>query len=228
MAKKAAGADRFKEIRAALVKRLVEYGYIRGPNVEKIKNAMLKIRREDFVLPDYRGNAYDDNPLPIVGDATISAPHMHAMYLSAAELTPGDSVLEIGAGSGILLVYVKEIVGPKGEVVGVEIVPEVYSFAKNNLEKTGYDKKVKLVLGDGSKAAGKKKFDKILISATAPEIPKSLIGQLKPGGMIIAPVGEPYGRQELVAVQKTKEGKVVTKNLGSVIFVPLKGEYGWK
>lgn len=217
--------DRFVAIRKALVKRLEDYGYIKN---SKISKAMLKVPREEFVLSEYRENAYDDNPLPIPADATISAPHMHGMYLSAAELKPGDKVLEIGAGSGILLAYVKELVGPKGEAVGVEIVPEVYRFAKNNLEKTGYVKKVQLILGDGSKGLEKKKFDKILISATAPEIPKTLIDQLKPGGIILAPVGEPYGHQELVSLQKTKDGKLVRKNLGSVIFVMLKGAYGWK
>ena len=218
----------FEERRKALVKQLEDYRYIRGPNAKKIKKAMLKIKREDFVMPEHRINAYDDNPLPIPADATISAPHMHAIYLSAIELKAGDKVLEIGAGSGILLAYVKEIVGSKGKVVGVEIIPEVYRFAKNNLEKAGYQKKVSLILGDGSKGLEKKKFDKILISATCPEIPTTLLDQLKAGGMIIAPIGEPYGRQELVCVKKEKDGKASMKSLGSVAFVPLRGEYGWK
>lgn len=217
--------DRFKEKREALIKRLEEYGYIKDP---KIKKAMLKIKREDFVLPEYKDSAYDDTPLPIPADATISAPHMHAIFLSAADLKSGEKVLEIGAGSGVLLVYMKELVGTKGEVVGVEIVPEVYRFAKNNLEKSGHAKKVSLILGDGSKGVNKKKFDKIIVSATCPEVPKPLTEQLKKGGMIIAPVGEQYGHQELVCVQKTKQGKIVKKNLGGVVFVPLRGKYGWK
>ena len=217
--------DRFEEKRKALIGRLEDYGYIKTP---KIKKAMLKIRRDDFILPEHRESAYNDTPLPILADATISAPHMHAIFLSAADLKSGEKVLEIGAGSGILLAYMKELVGSKGEVVGVEITPEVYRFAKNNLEKAGYAKKVELVLGDGSRGMDKKKFDKIIISATCPEVPKPLIKQLKTGGMIIAPVGEQYSHQELVCVQKTKQGKLVMKNLGGVVFVPLRGEYGWK
>lgn len=217
--------DKFEEKRKALIERLEDYGYIKNP---KIKRAMLRIKREHFVLPEHKENAYDDTPLPISADATISAPHMHAIYLSAADFRPGEKVLEIGAGSGILLVYIKELVGPKGEVVGVEIIPEVYSFAKNSLEKSGYAKKVQLILGDGSKGVDKKKFDKIVVSATCPEIPKPLIKQLKNGGMIIAPIGEPYGHQELVCVKKTKQGKLMRKNLGSVVFVLLRGQYGWK
>jgi len=225
--KQSKNSDRFKEKRKALIKRLEEYGRIKNP---KIKKVMLKIKREDFVLPEHRENAYDDTPLPIPADATISAPHMHAIYLSAADLKSGEKVLEIGAGSGILLVYMKELVGPRGEVVGVEIIPEVYSFAKNSLERAGYAKKVQLILGDGCKGVnlGKKKFDKIFISATCPKIPKPLIEQLKNGGMIIAPIGEPYGHQELVCVKKTKQGKIVMKSLGPVVFVPLRGEHGWK
>jgi len=226
--KKSGEIDKYEEKRKALVKRLEEYGYIGGSNALKIKKAMLKVRREDFVLPEYRENAYSDTPLPIPSDATISAPHMHAMYLSTAELKAGEKVLEIGAGSGILLAYIKEIVGPKGEVVGTEIVPEVYRFAKNNLEKSGYDKKVKIILGDITNIPRGKKFDKIFVSATCPEIPQPLIKHLKAGGMIIAPVGEPYGHQELVCVKKTKQGKVIMKSLGGVVFIPLRGEYGWK
>jgi protein-L-isoaspartate(D-aspartate) O-methyltransferase len=221
-------SDGFKEQQKSMVKRLEDYNYISGPNATKIKKAMLNVRRDHFVMPEHRNRAYDDTPLPIPADATISAPHMHAIYLSAVDLRPGDKVLEIGAGSGILLAYVKNIVGPKGDVTGVEIVPEVYRFAKNNLEKAEYDKKVDIILGDFSKAFGKKKFDKILISATCPEIPNVLVDNLKSGGMVIAPVGEPYGNQELVCVKKEKSGKIVMKSLGPVVFVPLRGEYGWK
>jgi len=204
---------------------LEEEGIIKS---EAVRKAMLKVPREDFILPEHRVSAYEDTPLPIPAEATISAPHMHAMYLSAAQLKPGDSVLEIGFGSGILLAYAKEMVGPKGRAVGVEISPDVYLFGKRNLERAGYDKKVQLILGDISKAVGKEKFDRIFVSATAPEIPKLLVGMLKPEGMIIAPVGDKYGNQELVAVMKTKDGKLLMKPLGSVVFVPLQGEYGFK
>jgi protein-L-isoaspartate(D-aspartate) O-methyltransferase len=221
-------ANNFEEQRKSLIQRLEDYRYIKGPDAKKIKKAMLKIGREDFVMPEHRGHAYDDAPLPIPADATISAPHMHAIYLSSIDLKAGDKVLEIGAGSGILLAYIKELVGPKGDVVGVEIIPEVYRFAKNNLEKAGYAKKVQIILGDGSKGLEKKKFDKILVSAACPQVPVPLLDNLKAGGILIAPIGEPYGSQELLAVKKEKKGKPTMKSLGSVVFVPLRGEYGWK
>lgn len=218
----------FDERRKSLIQRLEDYRYIRGKNAKNIKKAMLKVKREDFVMPEHRSKAYDDTPLPIPADATISAPHMHAMYLSSIDLKAGDNVLEIGAGSGILLAYVKEIVGPKGKVVGVEIVPEVYRFAKNNIEKAGYAKKIQVILGDGTKGVDKKKFDKILISAACPKVPVPLLDNLKSGGILIAPIGEPYGSQELLAVKKERKGNPTMKSLGSVVFVPLRGEYGWK
>jgi len=217
--------DEFAKKRERLVRDLEEEGIIKS---EAVRKAMLNVPREDFILPEHRVSAYEDTPLPIPAEATISAPHMHAMYLSAAQLKLGNSVLEIGFGSGILLAYAKEMVGPKGRVAGVEISPDVYLFGKRNLERAGYDKKVQLILGDISKAVGKEKFDRIFISATAPEIPKLLVGMLKPEGMIIAPVGDKYGNQELVVVMKTKDGKLLMKNLGSVVFVPLQGEYGFR
>ncbi len=219
-----ANNDKFERQRRDLIDSLEEGKCITSP---KVKAAMLKVRREDFVLGEYRDSAYNDYPLPIPSDATISAPHMHAMVLSELNLKPGDCVLEVGAGSGILLAYMKELVGSKGEVTGIEIKIDVYRFAKNNLEKSGYSKKVSMILGDISRVAGKKKFDKIIVSATSPDIPKVLVDMLKTNGMLIIPVGNPNGSQTLVAVKKTSRITVM-KDLGSVMFVPLEGEYGWK
>lgn len=214
----------FEGKRKRLVETLQDDGIVRTPVVRK---AMLTVPREHFVLPEHRASAYADTPLAIPADATISAPHMHAMYLEAAKLKPGQSVLEIGFGSGILLAYTKELVGSKGKVVGVEISPDVYIFGKRALERAGYDKKVKLVLGDISSKSIDGKFDRIFVSATAPEVPKPLLNMLKPEGMLIAPVGDAYGDQQLVLVLKTK-GRLLMKSLGSVAFVPLRGEHGIK
>jgi len=212
--------------RIDVVEHLERIDYLKDP---RIKKAMLKVKREQFVLPAYRRDAYIDTPLPIPGEATISAPHMHVIFMSSVKLKPGDKVLEVGAGSGILLAYIKEIVGKKGKVFGIEITPEVYKFAKKNLKKSGYDKKVKLVLGDGSLGLEKEApFDKIIVSAACPEIPRPLIKQLKSGGILVAPVGGIGGGQDLIYLEKTKEGEIKTKNLGGVIFVKLTGKYGWR
>jgi protein-L-isoaspartate(D-aspartate) O-methyltransferase len=215
----------FQEQRAEMVEHLKNMGYVKSKDVER---AMLKVKREQFVWDKYKTEAYSDTPLPIPGGVTISAPHMHAIFMSALKLKAGDKVLEVGAGSGILLVYMKEVVGAKGKVYGIEIIEEVYEFAKSNLQKAGYGKKVKLVLGDGSKGLPKyAPYDKIVSGASAPKIPKPWIEQLKPGGVIVTPVGPTYGSQDLIYLEKTKKGKIVRKNLGGVIFVPLVGQFGY-
>ncbi len=212
----------FEEKRREMVEKLKQSGYLKDRRIER---AMLKVKRELFVLPEYKEDAYLDTPLPIPGNATISAPHMHCIYLHALELKENDKVLEVGFGSGILLAYIKEIIG-KGEIVGIEINPETFKFGKKNLRKAGY-KDIKLILGDGSKGLGKNiKFDKILVSAACPEIPKPLLEQLKPKGILIAPVGSISGRQELIKIKKNKGIK--KENLGSVIFLPLVGKYGFR
>jgi len=227
----------FERQRKTVVDRLKSLGYIKS---EAVEQAMLKVRREDFVWEKYKLDAYSDTPLPIPGGVTISAPHMHAIFLEALKLKRGDKVLEVGAGSGILLAYMKEIVG-SGKVYGIEIVKEAYEFGKRNLQKSGYDekvgkrvgkkvgKKVTLVLGDGSLGLPKHApYDKIVSGASAPQIPQTWIDQLKPGGIIVTPVGPTYGEQDLIYLEKTKKGKIIRKNLGGVVFVPLVGEFGYK
>jgi protein-L-isoaspartate(D-aspartate) O-methyltransferase len=148
--------------------------------------------------------------------------------LENLELKSGDKFLEVGAGSGIMEAYAYEIIGKKGKVIGIEINPKTYEFGKNNLKEAGYEH-VKYILSDGSIGLEKEApFNKILISAASPDIPKPLIEQLKIGGKIVAVVGSAQGNQELVSLEKGKKGKLIRKNLLQVVFVPLRGEYGWK
>jgi len=208
-----------------LVKNLKKIGYIRSTQIGR---SILKVPRELFVPEKYYDEAYSDKPLPIPGDQTISAPHMHSITLSELKLKEGEKVLEIGAGSGILLAYIREIVGKKGKVVGIEINKETYEFARKNLKRTGYGDIV-LIHGDGSLGHPKyAPYDKIVISAASPDIPKPIIEQLKPSGILLIVVGSPYGDQNLVKVKKTKEGKLIENQILPVIFVPLKGKHGWK
>lgn len=138
-------------------------------------------------------------------------------------------MIEIGCGSGIILAYIKEIIGKKGEVFGVEIQKDTYEFAKGNLKKSGYSKKVKLVLGDGSVGLkDQAPFDKILVSAAAPSLPEPLRRQVRTGGIIVAVIGTSRFNQELIQFEKNEDGTFSKRNLGGVIFVPLRGKYGMK
>lgn len=215
----------FKHEKEQLVKNLLRSGYVKSP---QIKKALLKVPRELFVPEKYYDEAYSDTPLTIPGGQTISASHMHAIILSELKLKPNDNVLEIGAGSSILLAYIREIVSKKGKVVGVEINKETYEFAKENLKKAGY-KDVILIHGDGSLGCPKyAPYDKIVVSAASPEIPKPIIDQLEPNGILLIIIGSPYGEQNLIKVKKTKSGKLIRNQLLPVMYVPLKGKYGWK
>jgi protein-L-isoaspartate(D-aspartate) O-methyltransferase len=222
--------NQFQKQRKVLVENLAANRYIKS---EAVKKAMIKVKREMFVLSGYQANAYQDIPLPIPpvdeDTATISAPTIHAMMLEGLRLKKGEKVVEIGCGSGIMLAYMKEIVGKKGEVFGVEIQKSTYDFAKESLKKSGYHKKVKMILGDGS--IGLKEnapFDKILISAAAPSLPEPIRRQVRVGGIIVAVIGTSRFNQELIQFEKNDDETFSKRNLGSVIFVPLKGKYGMK
>ncbi|MCD6525025.1 MAG: protein-L-isoaspartate(D-aspartate) O-methyltransferase [Thermococcus sp.] len=205
------------------VKNLELEGILRD---ERVKEAFLKLPRYLFVEEKYRKYAHLDEPLPIPAGQTISAPHMVAIMLQLAELKPGMNVLEVGTGSGWNAALMAELV--KGEVYTIERIPELVEFARRNLERAGI-KNVHVILGDGSKGfPPKAPYDRIIVTAGAPEVPKPLIEQLKPGGKLIIPVGSYHLWQDLLEVIKMKDGSVKVKNHGGVAFVPLIGEHGWK
>lgn len=188
---------------------------------------MQKVPRELFVPKEFYNQVYSDTPLPIPGGQTISAPHMHVIVLSELKLKKGERVLEVGSGSGILLAYIYEFVGKKGKVIGIEFNKETYDFGKGNLKRAGYDD-VLVLNADGSMGYPKfAPYDKIVISAAAPGIPKPLIEQLKTNGIMLAVIGSSH-YQTLIKIRKTKSGKLIKRKLLDVVFVPLKGEYGWE
>jgi len=221
----------FVKERIRLVEKLIREGVIKS---EKVKRAMLAVPREEFVLPEYRRYAYVDHPLPILAGQTISAPHMCAMMCEALDLEPGHRVLEVGTGSGYHAALCAEIVAPKdsdikGHVYSVEIEPILVDFAKNNLKRAGYDDRVTVIHKDGSQGLLEHApYDRILVTAAAPDVPEPLLQQLKPNGKLIIPVGMPEYIQILMLVTKDEEGNVSYKNLGGCIFVRLRGKYGWK
>lgn len=196
-----------------LIAYLKRNGYLKSP---AIIAAFRKIPRENFMPVGLMHMAYEDTPLPIGHYQTISAPHMYAIMLELADIIKGDKVLEVGTGSGYGAALISELAG---RVFSIEIIPELAAFAQRNLIRSKI-KNVKVVLGNGNLGLKKEApFDKIIVTAGAPKIPKELVRQLKDGGKIIIPVGS-GAYQELIAGVK-KKGKMEYTSWGEVVFVPL-------
>ena len=159
---------------------------------------------------------------------------MVSIMNEALELEVGHKVLEVGAGSGWHAATVAEIVAPTdtpkekwGHVYTVEIVSELAENARKNLEKAGYGDRITVIQKDGSEGyLEEAPYDRVLVTAAAPSIPKPLTDQLKSGGVLVIPVGGIYLYQTLVRIRKTGE-KLREENLGGVAFVPLTGKYGY-
>ncbi|MEM0313064.1 MAG: protein-L-isoaspartate O-methyltransferase, partial [Candidatus Bathyarchaeia archaeon] len=154
----------------------------------------------------------------------------------ALQLEVGNKVLEVGAGSGWHAATVAEIVAPTdgsrsewGHVYTVEIIEGLAELAKRNIMKAGYADRVTIICGDGSMGYPERSpYDRILVTAAAPDIPSPLLEQLKPGGIMVIPVGGVHLFQSLVRIRKSLSGEILKENLGGVAFVPLTGKYGHK
>jgi protein-L-isoaspartate(D-aspartate) O-methyltransferase len=216
--------EMYEKEREEMVEHLVKWGYLEK---REIVAAFKKVPRHEFVPENIRGHAYVDQPLPIGHGQTISAPSMIAIMLEALDLKKGQKVLEIGAGSGYNAALLAEIVGDEGKVFTIERVPELAEFARNNLRKTGYGW-VKVMVGDGTCGHEKEApYDRILVTACAPELPKPLVEQLKIGGKLGAPVGQHYMFQTWTVAEKRGGGEIDVREYGGCSFVPLVGKYGW-
>ena len=202
----------FVEKRAAMVEGQIE---ARGIDDERVLSAMKKVERHLFVSPALREFAYDDRPLPIGYGQTISQPFIVAYMAAVAGIGSSDRVLEIGAGSG----YGAAVLAELGrEVYSVEIIKDLADDARGRLGALGY-KNVKVRCGDGYDGwLEYAPFDRIIVTAAPPEIPERLLGQLKPGGKMVVPVGAQS--QDIYLIVKTEEGYNKTR-LIPVSFVPM-------
>jgi len=219
--KKREKEEEFEKLRKLLVEGLEDF----VPD-EKVLRAMLRVPRHRFV-PEYEQRAaYMDRPLEIGHGQTISAPHMVAIMCEILELAEGHKVLEIGAGSGYNAAVMAELVGKSGHIYTVERLEPLVNFAKKNLKETGYDN-VTVLLENGSLGYPRyAPYDRIAVTCAAPDIPETLLEQLKPGGIMVIPVGS-YS-QELIRVKKDSNGKINRKKKGDVIFVPMIGKHGFR
>jgi protein-L-isoaspartate(D-aspartate) O-methyltransferase len=216
-----------------LIDNLVKQGDLHSPRVVK---AMRTVPRVKFLTKDAQTYAATDTPIQIGSGQSVSAPHMVVIMNEALELECGNKVLEVGAGSGWHATTIAEIIAPKetprsewGHIYTVEIVPTLADTAKKNVMNAGYGDRVTIVNADGSKGYPEKApFDRIVVTASAPKVPKPLVDQLKSGGVLVIPVGSPFLFQSLIKLTKQAEGKILKENLGGVSFVPLTGEFGHK
>jgi protein-L-isoaspartate(D-aspartate) O-methyltransferase len=220
----------FSHEREKAIARLIQSGYIR---TQSVIQAMRKVPREEFLPEALRERAYIDTPLPIGYGQTISALHMVGMMAEALHLSQGQIVLEVGSGSGYHAAVIAEIVSSAapespGHVYTLEIVPELYQFAKANLTRTHYEETVTALLNDGSLGLpDHAPYDRIYVAAAAPHIPIPLTQQLRDQGLLVIPVGRRHFFQELLRVKKDGE-QLIQESLGGVAFVPLIGKHGWK
>jgi protein-L-isoaspartate(D-aspartate) O-methyltransferase len=206
-----------------LIKHIKSIGYLKSKELE---DALREIRREFFVPDDMKYLAYRDTPLYIGSNQTISQPSTVVAMTEALDVKEGQKILEIGTGSGWQSAILGKLVGENGMVYTIEIIDELVKFAEENLEKLEI-RNVKVIKGDGSKGLEKyAPYDRIVVTAASPDIPKPMLKQLKPDGIMVIPVGNLY-LQSMYVVRKSK-GKIEKKSIGSFMFVPMKGKYGFK
>lgn len=186
----------------------------------KVMAAMSNTPREKFIPTSYVSHAYDNRPLPIGYDQTISQPYIVALMTDLLELEADDVVLEIGTGSGYQAAILSQLCR---QVYSIEYVAELARMAKERLERLGY-KNIETRAGNGYNGwLEHAPYDGIIVTAAAARIPESLIEQLKPGGRMVIPVGRQYMHQELMLVEKSNDEKIKQTEVLGVAFVPFKG-----
>lgn len=196
----------------------------RGVRAKRVLDAMRAVPREAFLPERLREFAYDDTPLPIDSDQTISQPYIVAFMTEALGLEGGEKILEIGAGSGYAAAILSRIAG---EVYTVERIGQLAEKAASTLSDLGYTN-VQIMHGDGTLGWPEHApFDAIVVAAGGPSVPQSLKEQLKVGGRLVIPVGADPRAQELVRVTRLSEHDYRTEDIADVRFVPLVGEEGW-
>ncbi len=211
----AIAADPAAAARARMVQQQIED---RGVKDARVLKVMREVPRHLFMPEEVRHLAHEDQPVPIGRGQTISQPYIVGFMTELLKVAPDSNVLEIGTGSG----YQAAVLGRlANHVYTIEIVPELAAWSTAVLKKLEFAN-VTPRLGDGYKGWPERApFDRIILTAAPPEIPKALIDQLKPGGRLVAPVGRSVWEQELVVIDKSADGKLNRRSVLPVRFVPM-------
>jgi protein-L-isoaspartate(D-aspartate) O-methyltransferase len=215
--------DRYVKQRMKMVESQIRARGIRDPRVLK---AMETVPRHLFVNEALRDQAYNDNPLPIDGGQTISQPYIVALMTEAMELKGNEKVLEVGTGSGYQTAILAELAE---HVFSIDRIASLASGARRLLESLNYFNAA-IRVGDGTYGWREESpFNAIIVTAGAPNIPKTLLEQLAIGGRLVIPAG---GRHSQVLIKLTRLSEdlndVKKEDLGGCRFVDLIGEYGWE
>ena len=199
-----------------LIDNLIKEGWLKTP---QIIEAFRKIKRADFMPENMKDLAEVDEAMPIGQGQTISQPKVVAFMLELLEPKAGEKILDVGSGSGWTSALLSEIVGDKGRVVSLELIPELKEFGEKNAAKYGFVEKgtAQFICCDGSKGYEEESpFDKILASAATRRVPEAWKKQLKVGGRIVAPINS-----SIWLFVKKSENEMEEKEYPGFIFVPL-------
>ena len=184
----------------------------------QVREALGRVERHRFVPESQRRLAYGNHPLPIGAGQTISQPYIVALSTDLIAPQPGQTVLEIGTGSGYQAAVLAEIVA---QVYSIELIPDLGRAAAARLAAAGYEN-VEVRIGDGYAGWPEKApFDGIVVTAAAPRVPQALVDQLKPGARLVIPVGATHAVQELLVITKRADGGTDERRVLPVRFVPL-------
>jgi len=216
----------YADLRAELVAEVASFARLawdidKNTLSDSVMKSLSTVERHEFVPQSQKRYAYEDRPLPIGHGQTISQPYIVALMTDLISPEDSDVVLEIGTGSGYQAAILAELVE---HVYTIEIIEPLFNTATTRLDRLGYDN-VTTRLGDGYfgwEQYGP--FDAIVVTAAASHVPPPLIQQLKPGARMVIPVGGRFMTQQLLLIEKTEQGDIITKQIAAVRFVPLTGE----
>ena len=210
--------------RYAIQRQTMIDSHLRGRDIHdsRVLDVMAHLPREYFVPPKYAAQAYDDNPIPIGMGQTISQPYIVALMTQCLELSGQEEVLEIGTGSGYQCAVLAALAA---KIYTIERFDDLSEQAQSALDRLNYDN-IEFAVGDGSCGwPEKKEFDRIIVTAAVPNIPKPLKDQLKEGALLVAPVGGQYTQDLIVA--KKHAGHLAAKTICGCRFVKLIGQYAY-